>query len=346
MLRVVVEEDRIDHRFVSENVSCLDALRDALAAFPPSEVARSADVDGDDLVRAARLWSDRGRGNAFAGTGPNMAGGGPLIAYLLLALQSLCGYWLQEGDRVRSPGTLVPTRLSRAQAAPPRPAVGFGEQLRVRGLTDTSAGLPTAALVDEILLPREGQVRALLCVGDNPAVAFPDQAKTVEALRSLELLVQIDPWMSETAKLATYVLPPRICLEIPTTNWLQEQGSAKNGYGTNEPYARYLPAAVEAPAGSDLLEEWQLIQGIARRMGLTLLLTMTLTSRFSSGSSEMSIEPDMALSSEDILEFLSTGSRIPFAQLRDNPGGHIYVRGPRRPGFAQAGGVVRPPRGR
>jgi len=42
--------------------------------------------------------------------------------------------------------------------------------------------MPTAALPDEILLPGEGQVRALISCAGNPAAAFPDQRKTVAAL--------------------------------------------------------------------------------------------------------------------------------------------------------------------
>ena len=42
--------------------------------------------------------------------------------------------------------------------------------------------MPAAAAADEILTPGEGQVRALLCIGGNPLVAWPNQQKVERAL--------------------------------------------------------------------------------------------------------------------------------------------------------------------
>src|SRR5438067_11097695 len=107
-----------------------------------------------------------------------MSGPGTLIEYLVLDLMTLCGRWLRAGEPVRNPGVLLPPSTPRAQASPPRAPNGFGEKLRVRGLTETAAGLPTAALAEEMLLPGDRQVRALLSCSGNPAAAWPDQLTT------------------------------------------------------------------------------------------------------------------------------------------------------------------------
>ena len=86
--------------------------------------------------------------------------------------------------------------------------MAIGETLRVGGLTQTAAGMPTGALADEILMPGEGRVRALFSVGGNPVISWPDQLKTLRALRSLDLFVQVDPWMSASACVADYVIAP------------------------------------------------------------------------------------------------------------------------------------------
>ena len=89
-----------------------------------------------------------------------------------------------------------------AQASGPFPSFGFEPKLRVRGLGDTLVGPSTAAIADEILEPGDGQIRALVSCGGNPMAAWPDQLKVRAALEQVELLVQFDPWMSSTAKLA------------------------------------------------------------------------------------------------------------------------------------------------
>jgi anaerobic selenocysteine-containing dehydrogenase len=89
-------------------------------------------------------------------------------------------------------------------------------------LTDTAAGLPTAALADEILTPGEGQVRALFVIGGNPMVSWPNHAKTRRALESLELLVVVDPMRSATAELADYIIGPRLGFESPALTFGNE----------------------------------------------------------------------------------------------------------------------------
>ena len=70
--------------------------------------------------------------------------------------------------------------------------------------------MPTAALPDEILTPGDKQVKALICLGGNPMLAWPDQLKTFEAMKALDLLVCLDPRMSKTAELADYVIAPKL----------------------------------------------------------------------------------------------------------------------------------------
>jgi predicted molibdopterin-dependent oxidoreductase YjgC len=54
---------------------------------------------------------------------------------------------------------------------------------------------------------RSGALKALVVLGDDPVMRIPDTARVREALERLELLVVIDSVMTETAKLATIVLP-------------------------------------------------------------------------------------------------------------------------------------------
>src|SRR5262249_52761240 len=154
---------------------------------------------------------------------------------------SLCGRWLRSGEAVRNLPTIVRVPTYRAQAAPPTPARDPSLRLRVRGLTATPAGLPLSGIPDEMLLEGEERIRALVSVGGNPAGTWPDQRTVVEALRSLELLVQIDPFLSQTARLAHYVLAPKLSLEIPGLTMIHDslisQPGRYAGYGVEDPYA-------------------------------------------------------------------------------------------------------------
>lgn len=246
MLRLILDEGLGDREFVAQNARGIESLRRAIEPFTPDYVERRADVRPADLLRAARLFASSRNGGANAGTGPNMAPRGNLTEYLLLALKTVCGHWKRAGERITNPGVFLPRATAKAQPAEPTRAWGFGEKMRVRGLANTAAGLPTAALADEILLPGEGQVRALISVGGNPIAAWPDQLKTWEAMKALELNVMLDIKMSATSKLAHYVIAPKLSLEVPGFTFPTES-LTPYAMGYPAPYGQYSPAIAEPP---------------------------------------------------------------------------------------------------
>lgn len=329
MLRVILDEGLYDAEFVAENVDGVDALRDAVQPFTAEHVATVADIPADDLVLAARTFAGARRGYAVAGTGPNMGTAqGTLFEYLVLALDTLCGHWLRAGERVRTPGTLMPTPRFKAQAVPPVESFGFGERLRVRGLTDTLGGLPVSALAEEILTPGEGQVRALLVLGGNPVAAWPDQLMTIEALKSLELLVTVDVRMSQTASLAHYVVAPTTVLEVPGYR-TDAPISYANGYGGYaDAVAQYTPAVVERPPGSDLIEDWEVFYGLAQRMGLQLHLVPGAAYRVTPPSTRPRQYPALDMvrkpTTDELLELMTTRARVPLDEVKRHPHGALF----------------------
>ncbi len=273
LLHVVIREGLVDRDFVRDHVSGFAELEAAVAPFTPRFAAERAGVAAEEIERAAHAFGGARRGCGVAGTGPNMAPHGNLTEYLLLCLNTVCGRWRLAGERVANPGALLPKAVPAAQAQAPRRAFGFGEKLRVRGLASSAAGLPTAALADEILEPGPGQIRALICVGSNPIAAWPDQHKTRRAMETLELLVTLDMKLSATSRLAHYVIAPKLSLEVPGLSLSMEaleQTYVAMGY--SEPYAQYSPAIAAPPPGADVIEEWEFFYGLAQRMGLPLSL--------------------------------------------------------------------------
>jgi anaerobic selenocysteine-containing dehydrogenase len=67
--------------------------------------------------------------------------------------------------------------------------------------------------IDAVLKDDPYPLRALIVTGANPASTNPNSPKVLEALRSLDLLVVRDLFMSETAAVADYVLPAASFLE-------------------------------------------------------------------------------------------------------------------------------------
>ena len=317
LVHVILREGLFDRDFVAENVDGLASLRSVVQAFAPDIVGARAGVRPEDIVAAARMFGGARRGFVWCGTGPSMAATGTLTEYLALVLDTLCGHWLRAGEVVRNAPTLLPERTYKAQASAPV-AEARGERMRVRSLTRTAAGVPTAALADEILLEGKGQIRALLCWNGNPALAIPDHAKIVSALKSLELLVQVDNRMSATAQLADYVIAPKMPLEVAgSTILLDYSTSMPAGYGISDSYANYTPAIVQVPPDSDLIEEWLFFKGLYSRAAREMKAR---------GEDAPAPSPVLdATDTDELLEIISAGSRVPLRIVRDRGQGAFYI---------------------
>jgi anaerobic selenocysteine-containing dehydrogenase len=327
ILHVVIAEGLHDAAFVEENALGFAALEEAVREFTPDYVGLRAGVPADDVVRAARIFAGARRGCSMTGTGPSFATRGTLTEYLSLCLNTVCGRWARAGEKVLRPNVLLPAFTARAQPYAPYKAWGYGEKLRVRGLTNATCGMPTAALADEILLEGRGQVKALFCLGGNPMMAWPDQRRARAALEKLELLVTFDPEMSATAALADYVIAPQLTLETPgMTQPVEALKYFSIGIGYSRPWAQYSPRIVAPPEGSDVIEEWQFFHGLARRMGKALDLVgfYGWGKHVESPPVVVPIADDDPPTTEAIYEQLTQTARIPLQEVKRHPHGKVF----------------------
>ena len=270
MLKVILSEGLQDQDFCDQNVSGLASLQAEVSGFDLADVAARTGVEDALIIEAARLFARGPRGTAITGTGPEMGAHPNLTQHLVSSLNIVCGRFYRAGDRLPNPGMLSPPSPKVAQVADVAVAWGRGERCRVRpdlgelvtpGRLGPSREMPTAQLADEILTPGEGQVKALFVIAGNPIMAWPDQEKALAAMKDLELLVCIDPYISATAELADYVLAPKLTLEREDVTLLSDAWYEK-------PYSQYSRAVIESE--HDVIEEWELYWAIADRMNLEI----------------------------------------------------------------------------
>lgn len=106
--------------------------------------------------------------------------------------------------------------------------------------------------VTEALLGSD--MKAIVLMNFNPAVSFPNRRKVENFLKSLELLVVMDPFMTETAKLAHYVLPSAM--------WTEKEGSVTS----LDRIVKWRFKAVSPPG--EVKEELEILSLLADRLGL------------------------------------------------------------------------------
>lgn len=309
LLHVIFRDGLDDPAFWRRYAAGVDQLREAVATLTPERAGRHCGIAPESIVAAARMFGKAERGTAGGATGTDMAPRSNLTEQLIGSLNVVCGRFLREGEPVEDTGILAPAERRRAQVAPPARTWEAGWRSRTGfGLLPSPHGgeLPATMLPEEVLTDGADRVRALVVIAGNPVAAIPDQDRVIEALRSLELLVTIDPWMSETARLADYVIAPTMALERPDHTGMVESV-------LSVPVAHYTPAVLPRPG--DVIEDWEFFWELSEHMGLDI--------GFRSGT-----DPAGSVStrtgkptSEQLLEILASRGRIDLDAVKAKPHG-------------------------
>ena len=329
-LNVIIAEKLYDQTFVAENAEGLDALARHVAPFTPEYTAGIVGVPADDIRLTARTFAKAKRGCIVTGTGTHFGLHGTLAEYLILCMNTLCGRWVRAGELNTHPHVLLPEVPVHAQPLPPyKPWDETIPNGRIHGLPKTILGATAGTLAEEILTPGKGQIRALICVGSNPAVSLPGQRRAAQALDSLDLLVSLDVSMSNTARKAHYVIPDYMVLETPGTTHYTEYTKY---YGlwthANEfPYAMYSPALVPPPENADLLDPGRFFHRLGRKMGLNMVAYANpagVGQHWEKPPAAIPLPTDRDIDPDELLDILTTGSRVPLAEIRKHPHGKLF----------------------
>ena len=214
LLAVLVEEDLLDREFLAAHARDGEALFAEVERVPITDYCRRAGLE-EDLVRAvARRIAQASSVSILEDLGIQQAPHSTLNSYLEKLLFLLTGNFGKPGAmNLHSGIAKLGGDFGRDTETPVT-----GERIII-GL------VPGNAIPDEILTDHPRRQRAMIVESSNPAHSLADSQRMRAALEQLELLVVFDIAMTETARLADYVLPSPsqfekweasfFCLEFP-----------------------------------------------------------------------------------------------------------------------------------
>nr|WP_090275270.1 molybdopterin-dependent oxidoreductase [Mycolicibacterium komanii]CRL68241.1 anaerobic dehydrogenase, typically selenocysteine-containing [Mycolicibacterium komanii] len=193
---VLVQENLCDETFLEEHVHGTYAVRDALREVPVGEYALRCGVDEELIRAAARRIGIAASVSVFEDLGVQQAPNSTLCSYLNKLLWILTGNFAKRGGQH--------LHSSFGPLFRHTPDVG---RTPVTGAPIVGGLIPSNVVPQEILTDDPDRFRAMIVESSNPAHSLADSAACREAFASLELMVVIDVAMTETARLAHYVLP-------------------------------------------------------------------------------------------------------------------------------------------
>ncbi len=199
---VLVQEDLIDQAWIREHTEGAEQAVAALRDVPVAEYSAISGVPEDLIRETARRIGNAESVAVFEDLGIQMNRHSTLNSYLNKLFWVLTGNFAKQGAQyVPAPLVSVAGKLDKLGAgiAAKRSPVA-GDRI-ISGLT------PCNSIPDEILTDHPKRYRAMIVESGNPAHSVADSQRMREALRSLDTLVVIDIAMTETARLADYILP-------------------------------------------------------------------------------------------------------------------------------------------
>ncbi len=309
MIHAILANGWEDKAFCERFVTSLDTLKQAVADFTPEYAAARAGVPVDQLIEAARLFATASCRSASTGTGPDMSPRSNLSEHMAECLNAICGAYRRPGDQIRNVGSFSRRTRCVEGVRPPHRSWEQGPNLWTEDSGVVSGEYPTSRLPNEIL---DGGIRALFVVGGNIATALGHPEKTLAALDKLDLLVTLDPRMSQTAHLSHYAVPVKLPYErYDATHFF-------DGFFLH-PFAQIATPLVEAPPG--VLDEWEVFWEIARRMGRKLTLAEYKWGAGPTDSTQLELDMQEKPTGEALMRWLCDQGSVSFEEMARHPEG-------------------------
>jgi formate dehydrogenase len=199
MVATIVQERLVDRDFVASHVAGYDDIVAEFEAIDVADHSARCGVDEALVRRAARRIANASSVAVFEDLGIQMNRHSTMNSWLEKLLWALTGNFGREGTQY-----MASSLISLIRSDPPS---GDSRRSPVVGARIISGLVPCNVVPDEILTDHPARYRAMLVESGNPAHSLADSQRMRDALESLELVVVIDVSMTETARLADYVLP-------------------------------------------------------------------------------------------------------------------------------------------
>jgi len=253
VINVILADRLYDRPFIDKYTTGFDRLEDHVRGFTPEWAEKITWVAAEDIRRLARLYATTKGASIYQGTcTQDQTANGTQNSRAFAVLQIITGNINNPGGWVISP-RLALGNVGLSVEGEPLGADRYPLFYEVWG-RKSPYGVVTC--VPESI---PDKIKAFVVVGGNPLLSMADSNAFREAFKRLELLVVHDLFMTETGKLAHYVLP--------AVSHLEKWGVA---YSYNVchciPFLMLRKKAIE-PIGEGW-SEWKLYTELARKLGM------------------------------------------------------------------------------
>ncbi len=260
LAKVIIDEKLFDQEYVARMTENFATLSSNLKDYEAKQVSRVTGVLQERIETAARLFAGAERITIVYGNGITQQINGTDNVLALTNLAMLTGSTGRRGG-----GIIALQRENNAQGACdmgclPDFLPGY-QSLNDAGIKkkfESKWGMnipinPGYTGLEMLESANAEKIKGMFIMGENPLANFPSTESVRNALSSKQCLVVADLFLTDTANLATIVLP--------CASFAEKEGTFTNFEGRVQEFHK----AVSTPGES--LPEWEIISNLAKSMG-------------------------------------------------------------------------------
>lgn len=257
---VIYKEGRMDQEYIKNRTADFDEFIETIEEYTPARAAEICEVAEEEIIKAARLYSDAEKAGIYYCLGVTEHVSGVKSVMSLAALAMMTGNVGIESAGVNPIRGQNNVQGACDMGALPADFPGYQKVIKKEVVEkfESAWGVPLSSKVGLTLSEMfpaaiRKDLKALYIMGENSALSDPDLGHIRKALQSLDFLVVQDLFLTETAAFADVVLPACSFAE-------------KNGTFTNtERRVQRVRKAIDPVHGSK--QDWRILVEIAEKMG-------------------------------------------------------------------------------
>lgn len=263
MINVIIEEELYDKDFVKKWCLGFDELKQRAREYLPERVAEITWVPEEKIIAAARLYGNTKPSHLHTHNGTSYGTNVLQTSRAIAILPALTGNLDVKGGNVFANWNYPPEvltymnmrQLIRPSAEAEDKQLGIKEFPLLAGPKSLRGFSHPPTVYKTMLTGKPYPIKAYI-TSTNNLITFENSRLVADALKQLDMLVVIDFFITPTAELADYILPPATYLER------EDIVDSFNYYG----YVCARPKVIE-PVG-ECLDDEEISFALLRKMGL------------------------------------------------------------------------------
>lgn len=259
MVNVIDREGLVDLANVAHMTKGLDEVLGIARDYPPLRVEAATGIPAATIERLATELAKAPTAAIYGRTGTCTQRFGSITSWLIDVLNTITGNMDRVGGNLFTGGG-IPLGVLWEDNCKDGVFPHGRWHSRVKKLPETVGMLPTAALADEMLVPGEGQVRALVTQAGNIVLSNPNAAKLQRAFDGLDFMLSLDIYVNETTRHADIIIPGPSYAE-------HSDFAAVTPYEMIRKYIKWGEPIFPPEPGA--MEDWEIFAALAARVSGT-----------------------------------------------------------------------------